>query len=58
MEVITPKHGEIRGWKDKNWADIVKVDKTLVEVSSTDYDALALPGGILNPDKLRTSEKL
>jgi protease I len=61
VEVIAPsktlKHGEIRGWKFKEWGDPVKVDRTLEEAHPEDYDALVLPGGVINPDKLRLVEK-
>lgn len=56
-EVIAPKSGEIKGWKFKEWGDTVKVDKTLENAKPGDYDALVLPGGVINPDHLRTNEK-
>jgi len=56
-EVISPKSGEIRGWKSKDWGDSVKVDKTLTNANPSDYDALVLPGGVANPDNLRMDEK-
>ena len=46
------------GWKDKNWGDSVKVDKTVDEISSCEgYDALLLPGGQMNPDILRMNDQ-
>lgn len=53
VDVVSLKGGSIRGWKDKNWGDEVAVDVELSKVSSDDYDALVLPGGVINPDKLR-----
>jgi protease I len=55
--VTSPKEGEIKGWKGADWGDSVKVDLTLDEVAVGDYDALLLPGGVINPDKLRMDEK-
>lgn len=55
-EVISLKSGKIKSWKDGNWGDSVPVDHTLDEVSAADYDALVLPGGVINPDKLRVDE--
>jgi len=52
-EVISPNEGEIKGWKSKDWGDTVRVDKTLEQANPQDYDALVLPGGVLNPDHLR-----
>ncbi|QNI34952.1 type 1 glutamine amidotransferase [Alloacidobacterium dinghuense] len=55
-EVISPKSGEIRGWKSKDWGDSIRVDKALGSASPSDYDALVLPGGVANPDHLRMDE--
>jgi len=52
-EVIAPKSGEIKGWESKDWGGKVKVDKTLDQARAQDYDALVLPGGVMNPDHLR-----
>lgn len=57
VEVIAPKSGEIKAWKHKDWGDKIKVDKTLDDVVTSDYDALVLPGGVINPDHLRMEEK-
>ena len=56
-EVVSPKSGNIKSWKDGNWGDSVAVDKTLDQATASDYDALVLPGGVINPDHLRTDEK-
>lgn len=56
--VVSLEKGEIKGWKDKDWGDSVTVDKTVDEVSDcSDYDALLLPGGQMNPDILRMNER-
>jgi protease I len=55
-EIISPEAGSIKSWADKNWGPEYKVDKTLSEVSASDYNALVLPGGVINPDKLRTND--
>lgn len=57
VEIVSENNGAIRGWKDENWSINVNVDKTLDNVSATDYCALHLPGGVANPDKLRRNEK-
>lgn len=51
--VIAPKSGEIKGWAMKDWGEKVKVDKTLEDANPNEYDALVLPGGVINPDHLR-----
>jgi protease I len=53
VEVISPKAGEIRSWHKKDWGDSVAVDRTVGEARPDEYDALVLPGGQINPDKLR-----
>jgi protease I len=57
VEVISLAAGEIKGWDMKDWGRPVKVDKSLDQVSSSDYDAIALPGGQINPDLLRIEPK-
>lgn len=54
--VASIEPGSIKGWKDNNWGDSVKVDLTLDAVSAEDYDALLLPGGQMNPDILRMND--
>ncbi|MGA7887119.1 MAG: type 1 glutamine amidotransferase domain-containing protein [Acidobacteriaceae bacterium] len=56
-EVIAPHSGEIRGWNKTDWGNKVKVDKTLSDARVEDYDALVLPGGVMNPDHLRMDEQ-
>jgi protease I len=55
--VASPEAGEIKGWNHTDWGKSVKVDATLDSVSADDFDALLLPGGQINPDKLRMEEK-
>jgi len=56
VDVISPQSGKIKAWDKTNWGIEVDVDKQLEEVSPDDYDALMLPGGVLNPDKLRQNK--
>ncbi len=55
--VVAPETGSIKGWNRTDWGDSVDVDKTLDEATEDEYDALLLPGGVLNPDKLRMNER-
>jgi protease I len=57
VDVVAPKPGQIQGFRHHDKGTPVKVDRTLDEVSSKDYDALMLPGGALNPDQLRTDQR-
>jgi protease I len=54
VDVLSIKAGQIRGWDKTDWGKSVKVDHLVNDVRPTDYDALVLPGGQINPDKLRT----
>lgn len=56
-ELISIKPGEIKAWNQGNWGDIFTVDNTVDIVDAEDYDALVLPGGVMNPDKLRMNKK-
>jgi protease I len=56
-QVIAPKPGEIKGWNLKEWGEKVRVDRTLEQAKAQDYDALILPGGVMNPDHLRMEPK-
>ena len=56
LELVSIKDGEIQGFNHYDRADKFKVDKTVEEVSASDYDALVLPGGVGNPDTLRMDE--
>jgi protease I len=50
------KAGEIKGWDKTNWGKTVKVDGLVYDASVDQFDALVLPGGQINPDKLRVDE--
>ncbi|RZJ61929.1 MAG: type 1 glutamine amidotransferase [Flavobacterium sp.] len=56
-DIVSIKSGTIKAWADGNWGGEYKVDHTLDEVSASDYHALVLPGGVINPDLLRRNEK-
>jgi len=53
--IVTPGGESIRGWKDRNWGQTLKADVAMGDADPSEYDALLLPGGVLNSDKLRTS---
>jgi protease I len=57
VQIVSLEAGEIRGWAKKDWGRPVSVDRTLDEAKPSDYDALVLPGGQINPDLLRVEPK-
>lgn len=52
-KIVSPNSGEVRGWNFTDWGDKFPVDVELRNTRPDDYDALLLPGGVINPDKLR-----
>ncbi len=57
VDIVSTESGKIKSWDKDNWGKEYNVDYTLSEVSSKDYNALVLPGGVINPDQLRRSDK-
>ncbi len=51
--LVSPKTGQVKGWKHTEWGDSFQVDMKLADARANDFDALLLPGGVMNPDKLR-----
>jgi protease I len=56
-EVVSLKSGKVKGWNHTEWGETVTVDKTVDSIDAKNYDALLLPGGVMNPDKLRMNPK-
>jgi protease I len=52
-KVVSPATGKIKGWNHTDWGQDVPVDIQLSSANASDFDALLLPGGIMNPDHLR-----
>ncbi len=55
--IVSLQHGKIQGMKHAEKGDQFEVDQTLSEVTPDDFDALVLPGGLMNPDTLRATPK-
>lgn len=55
--VVSPKEGTIKGWQHDRWGDQIKVDLPLREARSSEFDALLIPGGVMNPDTLRLEKQ-
>jgi protease I len=54
VTVLSLKPGEIKGWDHTDWGKSVKVDGLVKDAKPDQFDALVLPGGVMNPDVLRT----
>jgi protease I len=57
VHIVSPEKGTIKAWDKTDWSKEYNVDKVVGEVSASDYNALMLPGGVMNPDNLRTNEE-
>lgn len=57
VHVVSPQQGKVKGWNHTQWGDEVAVDAPLESASADGYDALLLPGGVINPDRLRMNPK-
>ena len=57
VEVVSPKAGQIQGWEHQEKGRAVMVDRELASADAATYDALVLPGGVMNPDALRLEPK-
>jgi protease I len=55
--IVSPKADKVKGWEHTKWGQEFPVDVVIEQANATNYDALLLPGGVMNPDKLRTNKK-
>jgi protease I len=56
VSIVSPQNRKVKGWNHTNWGDEFRVDIPLSDARPDDFDALVLPGGLMNPDKLRRDE--
>lgn len=56
-QIVSPAGDEVKGWQHTEWGDKFPVDVALDDADCKNFDALLLPGGVINPDKLRLEEK-
>ncbi|NEV94082.1 type 1 glutamine amidotransferase [Psychroflexus sp. YR1-1] len=56
VDIVSLKKEKIKGWEGTDWSGEIEVDFAVQEVSAKDYNALILPGGVMNPDQLRRNE--
>lgn len=55
--IVSPEQGQVKGWQHTEWGDPFPVDVPLAQANADDYDALLLPGGVMNPDHLRRNQQ-
>lgn len=56
-DLVSPSGDTVRAWDKTDWGESFDVDVPLKQARPEDYDALVLPGGVMNPDKLRLEKK-
>jgi protease I len=56
-QLLSPKRGKIKAWQRDHWGDELKVDVLLAEARADEFDALMLPGGVMNADTLRMDQQ-
>jgi len=57
VHIVSPQTNKVKAWSHDHWSIELSVDKNLSDAKADDYDALILPGGVLNPDKLRGNKE-
>jgi len=56
VEIVSPQKQKVRGWNHDHWSIELPVDVNLSDASVDDYDALIIPGGVMNPDLMRLNK--
>lgn len=56
VHIVSPQKEKVKGWNHDHWSIEVPVDKNLSNANAEDYDALVVPGGVMNPDLMRLNE--
>jgi len=57
VHIISPQKEKVKGWNHDHWSIELPVDKNISDAKAENYDALMLPGGVLNPDQLRKNKE-
>jgi protease I len=56
-QIVSPESDRVKGWNHTDWGDEFEVDVAIERADASNYDALLLPGGVMNPDRLRMNKK-
>lgn len=57
VHIVSPQKNKVKAWDHDHWSIELPVDVTLEKANADDYDALVIPGGVINPDKMRVNKK-
>lgn len=55
VHIVSPQSETVKAWDHDHWSGVVNVDLHVSEVNIENYDMLIIPGGVINPDKMRTN---
>jgi len=55
VHIVSPRKEKVKGWDHDHWSIDLEVDVPLDKASAEDYDALMIPGGVINPDQMRAN---
>jgi protease I len=56
VQIVSPQREKVMAWDRDHWSIELPVDITLDEAKPEDFDALIIPGGVINPDKMRMNK--
>src|SRR6476620_11081682 len=56
VDIISPQKDKLKAWNHDHWSIELPVDVNISDAKVDDYDALVIPGGVMNPDKMRANE--
>ena len=57
VDILSTEQGKVKAWNHDHWSIELPVDVNLADANPFDYDALMIPGGVINPDKMRTQKE-
>ncbi len=57
VDIISPQKEKVKGWNHDHWSIELPVDVNISLANTDDYDALMIPGGVMNPDKMRANKE-
>jgi protease I len=57
VDIVSPQKDKVKAWTHDHWSIELPVDVNIEDANPNDYDALMIPGGVLNPDKMRLNDK-
>ncbi len=56
VDIVSPQKNKVKAWNEDHWSIELPVDVNVADADPENYDALMIPGGVMNPDKMRTNE--